>query len=401
MLDGKNINDLGVNEIWDRTAPSTYMDLNQYTGHLFDKMKDEYMSTDEQGRDWFGVSPERRRQALTPMMGDLLKTDLGQFFLKQSEANAAYNLNRIPTKDEVMKQFADDIITATSEYDHRDWKENPEYKRQQEWELTKKKEALAHYYRTKEQDSKNKNNNSDNKVTSYGQTLLNRGIAKWAGSSDPGAEGLERAKQFGISVSSLPYGQQQNAFLNFYSMDDAESPTAWVSRFSGDGSRTKDAPVGGVNYVPTYDQNKLFSSKEMTSRTINYPGGQMQRSKKEFQGDAAMIPTGRVYTAPMRDGTYSQFVEVNVGNADNNQKLWYKVTETEPVVVVEPSVLKQKWYKPETLSDNVIAPAGFSTIPSQNTVNQWSIQDKGLNKAIGLGSDEYKQATGYLLDNIW
>ena len=113
-----------------------------------------------------------------------------------------------------------------------------------------------------------------------------------------------------------------------------------------------------------------------------------------------MIPTGRVYTAPMRDGTYSQFVEVNVGNSDKHQTLWYKVTETEPVNVVTPSIVNQRMFDPSTLSDTVIAPAGYSTIPSQNTVNQWSIQDRGLNKAMGLGSDNYKQATGYFVDNI-
>ena len=57
-------------------------------------------------------------------------------------------------------------------------------------------------------------------------------------------------------------------------------------------------------------------------------------------------------------------------------------------------------FDPSTFSDTVIAPAGYSTIPSQNTVNQWSIQDRGLNKAVGLGSDNHKQATGYFIDNI-
>ena len=102
-LQGKNINDLGVGEMWDRIAPIRYLDLNQYTGHLFDKMEDEYMGTDETGKDWYGVSADRRKQALTPMMGDLLSTDLGRFHYEQARANAAAKLNRTPTEKEVMQ----------------------------------------------------------------------------------------------------------------------------------------------------------------------------------------------------------------------------------------------------------------------------------------------------------
>ena len=270
-----------------------------------------------------------------------------------------------------------------------------------EWanKLDAAKQSRENSYKNQPTRSGTGGTKNESQVTSYGQTLLSRGIAKWAGSSDPGVDGVRRAQQFGMSTNNLPFSQRQNAFVNFYSMNDAESPTAWISRFDGDSSRTKDAPTGGVNCVPSYDNRKLFTQEEMTSRTVNYPGGSIGHSNKNVSGEDAMIPTGRVYTAPMRDGTFSQFVEVNVGNSDKKQTLWYKVTETEPVNVFEPSMVNRRLFSRQVLSDNVIAPAGYSTIPSQETVNQWSIQDRGLNKAVGLGADTYKQGTGYFLDN--
>lgn len=141
VLDGKNINDLGVNEIWDRLAPSAYQDLNQYTGHLFDKMDDAYIETDENGLDWFGVSRSRRDEALTPMLSDLLNTDLGKFHYAQSKATAELLNNRPVTDAEAMQQFRNDILTATHEYDKRTYKENPEYARRKEFEYAKRLDA--------------------------------------------------------------------------------------------------------------------------------------------------------------------------------------------------------------------------------------------------------------------
>ena len=134
ILNGKNINNLGENEMWDRYSPAEYKDLNQFTNHIFDKMDDEYLYSDPNtGLDWFGVSRDRRAQALTPLLGGLLSTDLGRFHYENSRKNAAAKLRRTPTEEEVMQQFKDDILTETNEFDHRNYKENPEYKRQRDF----------------------------------------------------------------------------------------------------------------------------------------------------------------------------------------------------------------------------------------------------------------------------
>ena len=131
---GKNIRDLGVDEVWDRISPIQYQDLNEYAGHIFDKMEDSFIESDpETGLDWYGVNRDRRAEALTPQLGGLLSSPLGQFHYEQSRKNAEYLLGRPATEKEVLDQFKNDILTATKEYDHRNFKENAEYKRNREF----------------------------------------------------------------------------------------------------------------------------------------------------------------------------------------------------------------------------------------------------------------------------
>lgn len=141
-LGGNTINNwnTGDNGIWQETSPLEYKDLNQYTGHIFDKMEDEFISSDGI-YDYTGVSRERRNQALTQQIGGLLNTPLGRFHYENSRANAAAILGREPTEEEVLNQFKNDILTATVEYERRNRKENPEYARRREFYYSDKLDA--------------------------------------------------------------------------------------------------------------------------------------------------------------------------------------------------------------------------------------------------------------------
>jgi len=64
--------------VWDRISPIQYQDLNEYAGHIFDKMEDSFIESDpETGLDWYGVNRDRRAEALTPQLGGLLSSPLG------------------------------------------------------------------------------------------------------------------------------------------------------------------------------------------------------------------------------------------------------------------------------------------------------------------------------------
>lgn len=120
------------NGLWTDTSADPYQDLNQYTGHIFDKMEDDYMETKD-GYDYFGVNRDRRMGALTPQVQDLISTSLGKYHYQQAERDAAYKLGRKPTEQEVLDQFKSNVLDATKEYEHRTRKENEEYGRSRQF----------------------------------------------------------------------------------------------------------------------------------------------------------------------------------------------------------------------------------------------------------------------------
>lgn len=366
-----------------------------------------------------------------PLVDDLKPHDLSN-----DEALKEFGLNEIPgyywtdaiTPSDIRNTLAVNIpgISNTADYQYllhtvggdygrlldyatnsvREYIRNPKktadegYWRNKEWEHDRQMENLRFINNKRLREEKGDSSGKTPKeATSYGQTLLMRGISNWSGSSDPGVHGLEIAEDFGKRVANAYTNPMEfnNAFLNFYSMEDAETSSSWRVRFSEDSSRTDDAAVGGVRYIPTQDNNKLYTLNEMTSATLNYPTGQVQRGKKNISNKASMVPTGKIYTAPMRDGTYSQFVEVAVGDDKGSQIYYYKIAETEPSPVNTDMSYRPQWQTQQG-GDRTFAPMGYSIVPSRRTRNSWSMMDAALNKATGLATGEIKAGQGYYLD---
>ena len=135
MLGGRTLETWDGSQPWTATSPYLYQDLNEYTGHIFDKMQDEYISSDGQ-YDYTGVSEDRRRSALTPQLAGLISTPLGRYHLELAKQDAAIKYGRTPTDAEVMQQFQDNIITSTKEYERRNRTENKEYSRRREFDYS-------------------------------------------------------------------------------------------------------------------------------------------------------------------------------------------------------------------------------------------------------------------------
>ena len=301
------------------------------------------------------------------------------------------------TQGDVERQLQQDIATANREYKSIKRDADDFAKLDQQHRNAVALENLRHRNDMALQSLKNAgkggSGSSPKEATSYGLTLLGRGIQSWAGSPDPGREGLRTAKRFASKNKDLDRKSRSNAFVDFYSMNNAETTSAWISRFGGDHSRAKNAATGGVQYVPLHDKYKLYTQDEMTSNTLYNNSKTLYKPKtiKPSKEDAiiSMVPTGRVYTAPMSSGQYQQFVEVEVGEGANHNTYWYKVTETEKMK----SQQKDK-------QNIIIAPDGYSTIPSAETMNQWTIMDSYLNKAAGLASEQTRSGQGILLDSL-
>lgn len=123
---------IGGGQIWDRTSPYTYQDLNQFAGHIFDKMEDSFIGTGSDHYDYYGVSREDRAKALTQHLSDLLSQPLGRFHYENSKAAYESMLGRKLSDDEAMKYWQRDILDSTQEYEHRNRKLNELWKMQQE-----------------------------------------------------------------------------------------------------------------------------------------------------------------------------------------------------------------------------------------------------------------------------
>ena len=119
--------------VWTRTAPSEYQDLNQYTSHIFDNLKDSYIGTDKNHYDWYGVTENDLYKSLTPdKLGGLLNTDLGRFHYSNAIRDLAAQGNLNPSDAEKMEQFRKNIVAANHERVHQDRKLNDLWKMQQE-----------------------------------------------------------------------------------------------------------------------------------------------------------------------------------------------------------------------------------------------------------------------------
>ena len=419
LLGGRTLEtwDTARDGLWNRTSPGQYKDLNAATYQWFDKLDKSYLRT-EGGYDYFGVDEAAMNKVLASQIPGFINSGIGGFHYEMAKRQLQAEGNTDPSSQQITDRLIKNIRSANSEVLNETRTMNPEYKSNLEYKQQVALENLKHshnldLYGIRYGDRRDGNGLGGRKsdITSYGQTLLLRGIQNFSGSVDPGSNGLQIALDFGRQVKqSYGFSEMPLAYVSKFSMNDAESTGAFSARFHGETSRFKDVPAGGVNLVPTQDMPLLYTEREMTSATLGYPGYRIghnrnrriiDQNKEDITGNSVMIPTGKVYTAPMQDGTYSQFVQVKVGTGEYNETLWYKVAETEPSPTI-PTQFRYGSAAPwrNDTDDKVFAPYGFSVIPSQNTINKFSIQDRGLNAAAGLGADPMHQGTGYILDNI-
>lgn len=118
--------------MWTRSAAGRYSDLNQYTGHIFDKMADSFIGTGPDHYDYYGVTRADRAKALTQHLSGLLQNPLGRFHYENSKAAAERVLGRPISDQEAMQIWQNDILDATHEYDHQNRKLNEMWKMRQE-----------------------------------------------------------------------------------------------------------------------------------------------------------------------------------------------------------------------------------------------------------------------------
>ena len=107
----------------------------------------------------------------------------------------------MPTEAEAIQQFKDDILTATREYEHRNYKENPEYKRQREFyydnALDSAKSARDYYYKKKLRAGTPGYDSNGNPIPKddgrdkfdYKSSVYNQTVVRASGTTDPRLQG--------------------------------------------------------------------------------------------------------------------------------------------------------------------------------------------------------------------
>lgn len=118
--------------MWTRSAAGRYQDLNQYTGHIFDALKDSFIRT-EGPYDYYGVTEGDLAKSLTPdTLGGLLNSDLGKFHYQNAMRDLMAKGITNPSRAAVMEQFRKNVIAANHEKVHENRSVNEMWKLKQE-----------------------------------------------------------------------------------------------------------------------------------------------------------------------------------------------------------------------------------------------------------------------------
>ena len=315
------------NGLWTDTSADPYQDLNQYTGHIFDKMEDDYMETKD-GYDYFGVNRDRRMGALTPQVQDLLSTQLGKYHYEQAAKDAAYILGRTPTEQEVLDQFKSNVLDATKEYEHRTRKENEEYGRQRKHVYDVALENLRHKNDMEEINERNGGSGSKSGSGKSGgdyqysfAELVRRNSATvpFGESIDNYSFDLlksQRDKQIeiGLEISKGNNGKSWtpeaiNAFQSRYGQSYYRKED--INKFLGYAVQNK---VNGQLYLPKDQINRLYSVDDVVSNTVGFRNKRSTTNRKDLENaDHILITaTGRCYGALMKDRRTHNYFYVDV-----------------------------------------------------------------------------------------
>ena len=416
-MEGKTLENWGM-QPWTRTSPYTYQDLNQYTGHIFDNLKDSFIESDPKtGLDWFGVSRDQREEALTQQMGGLLNTPLGKWHYQQSVNNFVAEHGRQPNEAEAMQQFKNDILTATREYEHRTYKENPMFEREMDYIYANKLDASKaerdyKYYKLKK-DYDGMGNTGKENPYSYKMTLQNSTISQASGTSDPNRQGsfirqnLVNIVNTAINAAGL---DENNHFFtinvpqrisNVFTGEQAKpyitkSGKTFVNGVINrllveDDKQSFPEQMGGAAITGTpfkgamaFDYNShahlLHSPEDLVTHMYGFHGGRINTSTELFKnGRYAVIPLG--YALGHLDRDKERFTNqkyVKIVKQEDDGTISLSAYNSAPIMFMRDESL-------DTESNAGKAAVDFSV--SERAIPRLQATDIRTNKTMNVGND--------------
>lgn len=307
--------------IWTRTSPSEYQDLNQYTSHIFDNIKDSYIGTDNQHYDWYGVTERDLYDSLTPdKLGGLLNTDIGRFHYSNAIRDLAAQGNQNPTEAEKMEQFRKNIVAANHEKVHRDRKLNELWKMRQENAARRSSGA----------GNQQQNTNQYSIAELIRRTSSTRIVGKQTQEYNDQVLAKQRDAQIqkGIEISKATNGHS-NTYKGRQMFKDAYQDNNYSAEVLTDFvvnqgfQRAADEPNTVI--IPRHQFNRLSNLAELQSRTVGFRGKRYnaQLDKVLKNADEVRITfTGGNYGAYMKNATnqnhFAGVVKVRKYSLDEN-----------------------------------------------------------------------------------
>lgn len=308
-------------KMWTRSAPYQYQDLNQYTGHIFDKMEDSFIGTGEDHYDYYGVTREQRAKALTDNLAGILSTPLGKYHYEKAREHAALLGKNYNDENVVMQQFQDDVLTSTTEYEHRNRKLNEIYKLNKEHANRMAEKSVDNPTNPQNQYSIAELIRRTSSTRIVGQQTQEYG-------NDTLAKQRDEQMKIGSEISKATEGHSKTykgrqMFKKAY-QDNNYSAAALTDFIANQGFQKSDDKPNTI-IVPKHQLGRLSTLAEITSRTAGFRGSIHNSNLRKKLADAEVVRvtfTGGNYGAYMKNATNQNHFEciIEAGKKETFQK---------------------------------------------------------------------------------
>lgn len=320
------------NGVWGYNKASKYQDLNQYTSHIFDNIKDSYIGTDKNHYDWYGVTEKDLYESLTPdKLGGILNTPLGQFHYQNAIRDLAAQGNLNPSEQEKMNQFRANIVAANHERVHQDKRLNELWKMNQE---NRARRASGGGYQNPQQTNQ----------YSIAELIRRTSSTRIVGqqtqeySKDTLAKQRDAQIKKGLEISKATRGHSstykgKQMFKDAY-QDNNYSPAVLTDFVANQGFQMAEDEPNTV-IIPKHSFGRLSTLSELQSRTTGFRGKQFHSNLNKILKGADVVRvtfTGGNYGAYMKNATNQNHFECiiktgkKVYNPDNNAQWKYEWT---------------------------------------------------------------------------
>lgn len=327
--------------IWDRTAPSRFQDINQWTHHLFDNMELSYdpeLSKKYPGYLAYSKNKDVMNTIAANNIATLAGTDLGKYMISRYEDQfKTLGYNDADATKAAVDMLQKNIVNANWEQGQVKLEKDPyEYLRQE------------YDYKDRNEGVKNGTKYGQSNQYSIAELIRRTSSTRIVGqqTQEYGSETLakQRDEQIkkGLEISKLVNGHSNTAkglqmFKNVY-QDNSYSATALTDFIANQGFEKAEGKANTI-IVPKHQLNRLFTLGEIASRTTGFRGQQSNSNLRKLLKDADIVRvtfTGGNYGAYMKNATNQNYFECII---ETGKRVEYNPTPDDPTKAVH----KYEW----------------------------------------------------------